>query len=74
MYILIITIFLLMALSDFPNLIKERAWKTVGILGGFYAVVLTLAVLLSLDITLPSPFVGIEKLIVDVLHLGYPKP
>ncbi len=74
MFILVVFIFILLALSDFPRLIKDKKWKMVGILGGFYVVVLTLAILLSFGVTLPSPYVGAQKLIVDVLHLGYPKP
>ncbi len=74
MFILVIVVFCLLALSDFPSLIKGGKWKAVVVLGCFYAGVLTLALLMSLDVKLPSPFVGMQELIVDVLHLGYPKP
>jgi hypothetical protein len=74
MVFLVIAIFILLALADFPQLIQDRQWKDVGLLGGFYAAVLTLAVLSSLGVTLPSPYVSIQYFIANVLHLGYPKP
>ena len=74
MFILVIVVFILLALSDFPQLIKSKKWKVVGVLGGLYAMVLTFAVLMSFNVKLPSPFVSIQDFITNVLHLGYPKP
>ncbi len=73
MIVLLIVIFILLALSDFPNLIKERKWYEVFVLSGFYVFVFTLASLMTFGVTLPSPIKGIQYIITDVLHLGYPK-
>ena len=74
MYILVIAVFIILALADFPKLIKSRKWKAVVVLALFYSTVLTLAILMALGMTLPSPFEGIQKFITNVLKLGYPKP
>lgn len=73
MVILVIVIFLLLALSDFPKLISEKKWYVVSVLSGFYVFTLVLAVLYTVGVTLPSPIKGIQHFIVDVLKLGHPK-
>ncbi|NLT14284.1 MAG: hypothetical protein GXY05_08060 [Clostridiales bacterium] len=73
MIVLVIGIFLLLALSDFPKLIKEKKWYVVSVLSGFYVFTIVLAVLYTAGVTLPSPIKGIQYLIVDVLHLGLQK-
>jgi hypothetical protein len=74
MFFLVIAIFALLALADFPQLVQDKKWKDVALLGGFYAAVLALALSSALGGTLPSPYVGLQDLIANVLHLGYPKP
>lgn len=74
MVILVLVIFILLALSDFPNLIKEKKWYDVTVLAGLYVFTAALSVLHAAGVTLPSPVKGIESFIVNVLHLGYPKP
>lgn len=74
MIILVFVIFILLALSDFPKLVKEKKWYEVSVLSGFYVFVTTLTVLYAAGVTLPSPVKGIQYFIVDVLGLGYPKP
>lgn len=73
MIMLVILIFTILGLSDFPKLVKEKKWYEVSVLFGFYLFVCTLSVLQSYGIVLPSPIRGIEHFIVNVLHLGYPK-
>jgi hypothetical protein len=73
MIVLVVFIFALLALSDFPKLIKDKKWYEVGVLAGFYVFVMTLAVLQAAGVSLPSPVKGIQHLIVEVLHLGYPE-
>ncbi len=73
MIVLVVFIFALLALSDFPKLIKDKKWYEVTVLAGFYVFVLTLAVLQAGGVPLPSPVKGIQHLIVEVLHLGYPE-
>ncbi len=74
MVLLVIVIFTLLALADFPQLVQDKKWKEVTLLGGLYAAVLALALSSALGATLPSPYVGLQNLIANVLHLGYPKP
>jgi hypothetical protein len=71
--VLVTIIFIILALSDFPKLVKDRKWYEVTVLSGFYVFVFTLAALMTFGVTLPSPVKGIQYFITDVLHLGYPK-
>lgn len=73
MIFLIIVIFILLGLSDFPKLVHDKKWYEVSVLSGFYVCVFTLAVLQSSGVVLPSPIKGIQSFIVNFLHLGYPK-
>ncbi len=73
MIVLVFVVFILLALSDFPTLIKEKKWYEVTVLAGFYVLVTTLCVLYTAGMTLPSPVKGIQSFIVNTLHLGYPK-
>lgn len=73
MFIIVLLIFGLLALSDFPPLVKNKKWYEVTVLSLFYLSVLTLACLQTFGVTLPSPTKGIQKLIVDVLKIGYPQ-
>lgn len=73
MIILVIIVFILMALSDFPKLVRSKKWYEVSVLSGFYVFVMTLAVLHTAGVILPSPIKGIQNFIINVLHLGYPK-
>lgn len=74
MIFLVIIAFALIALWDFPDLIKNKKWYEVTVLSILYVCVFTLAVLQAFGVTLPSPAKGIQKLVVDVLKIGYPKP
>jgi hypothetical protein len=74
MIFIVLIVFGLLALSDFPSLIKDKKWYEVTALSCLYVLTITLASLMTFGVTLPSPIKGIEKFIVDVLHLGYPKP
>lgn len=73
MIVLLTVIFILLALSDFPKLVSDKKWYEVSVLSGLYVCVFTLAALMTLGVTLPSPIKGIQNFITDVLHLGYPK-
>ncbi|SHH94720.1 hypothetical protein SAMN02745823_01598 [Sporobacter termitidis DSM 10068] len=73
MIFLIILIFIIMALADFPKLIKDKRWYEVTILSGVYIFVFVLAALQTSGVTLPSPIKGLQSFITNVLHLTYPK-
>jgi hypothetical protein len=70
---LILIIFTLLALSDFPSLIKKKKWPEVSVLSFLYVFVFVLAVLQSGGAALPSPALGIQTFLADVLKLSYPK-
>ncbi len=74
MIILVLIVFGLLALSDFPPLVKSRKWYEVAVLSALYVFALVLAALYTFDVVLPSPIKGVQKLIVDVLKVGYPEP
>lgn len=73
MVLLVIFIFAVLALSDFPKLIRSKKWYEVTVLSCLYVGVFILAVLQATGVKLPSPVKGIQHFIVDFLHLGYPK-
>ncbi|UOO36793.1 hypothetical protein IZU99_05745 [Oscillospiraceae bacterium CM] len=72
MLAVVIMIFAFMALADFSKLIREKKQKEIIVLVGFYGVVTTLAVILVLKGSLPSPLSGVRYLLGNVLHLRYP--
>lgn len=71
MIVLVFIIFGLLALSDFPELIKSKKKYEVTVLSILYIFAVTLASMYSLGITIPSPIKWIQSFIVDVLKLGY---
>ena len=73
MIVLVVVIFIILALSDFPELVHNKKWYEVGVLSGLYLFTFTLAALMAFGVTLPSPAKGIQNFIVNILHLGYPK-
>lgn len=73
MIFLVVVVFALMGLSDFPTLIKNKKWYEVSVLSGLYVFVFILAALQTFGVVLPSPIKGIQSFITNVLHLGYPK-
>jgi hypothetical protein len=72
MIVLIIGLFILLAFWDLPFLIKNRLKREIAVYSAVYVCALTLAVLLTLGIKLPSPLYPMITLIRDVLHLAYP--
>lgn len=73
MIVLIFVLFILLGLSDFPKLVHEKKWYDVSVLSCYYVFIFTLAALQSFGVILPSPIKGIQKFIIDILHLGYPE-
>ncbi len=74
MSLFVLVLFGLLALYDFPALLREEKRAEAGILLFFYLSALALVLLLVNGITLPSPAKGIQHVIVDILKIGYPKP
>jgi phage-related holin len=68
---LIIIVFILIALADFPSLIRHKKWYEFTVLSVFFLSAFVLAVLQSLGIPIPSPMKGVAYIIHNVLHLSY---
>ncbi len=66
-------IFALMALSDFPPLVKGKKWYELGFLCFLYVFIFTLAVLQTFGTPAPSPMPPIQKFLAETLKLSYPK-
>ncbi len=71
MIILIIIFFILIALADFPALIKYKKWYEFTVLSVFFLCAFVLAILQWRGISIPSPTKGAVFIIQDVLHLKY---
>ena len=71
MIFLIIAAFVLIALADFPTLIKQKRMYECTVLSIFLLFAFVLAVLQSFGVKIPSPIKGAEYVIRDLLHLTY---
>lgn len=74
MTVLVVGVFLLLALSDFPQLIQARKWYDAAVLAALYLFVLTMAVMQTLQMTVPSPVKAAQFLISQILGIRYPDP
>jgi uncharacterized protein with PQ loop repeat len=70
MIALIVILFLLLALVDFPKLIRSKNWYEVSVLSAFFFSAFVLAILQSYGITV-NPIKGAESIIKDMLHINY---
>ena len=73
MIVLVVMLFGLLALSDFPPLLKSGKRYDIIVLSGLYALGLALVTLQVFDVSFPGPIKGLQILIVDVLKIGYPE-
>jgi hypothetical protein len=73
MIIFVVSVFGLLALSDFPAILRNKRKKETAVLSFLYLFVFTLAAMQVFGVILPSPIKGIEAFITNVLHLEYPK-
>lgn len=71
MIIFLLIIFAIIAYINVPPLIRKKHWRDLIVYLGFYAIALTLSILLTLNISIPSPIKGIQYVIKDILHLNY---
>jgi predicted membrane channel-forming protein YqfA (hemolysin III family) len=71
MIFLIIAAFVLLALADFPALVKQKKWYEFTVLSVFFLSAFVLAILQSFEVKIPSPIKGAEYIIRDLLHLTY---
>ncbi|NLM83387.1 MAG: hypothetical protein GX189_01600 [Clostridiales bacterium] len=72
--VLVILVFVLLGIADFPELISKKQWKETIILGVFYAGVFILAILQVTRGEIPSPMMAIHYFIDKCLHMSFPPP
>jgi len=70
--VLIVVVFIILGLADFPELISSRRWYEVAVLACLYAGVFILAVLQATRGQIPSPMKAIHYVVENYLHLSYP--
>ncbi|WP_152802988.1 hypothetical protein [Alkalibaculum sporogenes] len=70
MIILVVSIYIIIALYQVPNLIKRECMRDLSAFCFFYTIALVLSILYVLDVKIPSPISGME-LILDKLQLHY---
>jgi len=71
MFILVLMAFAFVALINVPVLVREKRWKDLYIYSGIFAIALTLSILMTVEVQIPSPIKGIEYLLEKVLHITY---
>lgn len=71
MVFLLIVIFVVIALFEVPNLIKNKYWRELKV----FSILLLAAFMLSLfyivDLPIPNPTKWAEYIVKDILHLNY---
>ncbi|MBC8586860.1 hypothetical protein [Paratissierella segnis] len=67
----VIIIFLIISFIDLPNLIKKDSKKELIVVCSILCFGFILSSLYALGIDLPSPLVGIENFLKNILKLGY---
>lgn len=72
--VLVVFIFILLGLADFPELISSRRWYEAAVLACLYVGVFILAILQATRGHIPSPMKAIHNVIENYLNLSYPPP
>lgn len=63
--------FAVVAAVNVPGMVKEKLWKELLKYAAMFLVVFALAVLVALDVNVPSPIKGLMTFYRDVLHLSF---
>ena len=71
MILLLLGVFAVIALTDYPVLIQGKRKKELATLTVFYLLAFVLALLLFFNVKLPSPIQGAQYIIKDILHFSY---
>lgn len=69
--LLVLSGFALIAGIDLPGLVKKQLWHDLVIYAVMFLLVLLLALLVVLDVKVPSPILAIQAFYRDVLHLSF---
>ncbi len=71
MIFLTLAAFLVIAFADVPELIGKKRWREFFVYSLFFLAALTMGILLSLGVEIPSPIAGAQYIIKELLHLNY---
>lgn len=72
--LLVFSGFAVIAAIDLPGLIKNKLWRDLTIYSVIFLSVLALAVLIALDVGIPSPIKAAQAFYRDILHLSFKTP
>jgi len=70
--IFLLLIYALKIIIIVPGLIKRNEWRELAVFSILYIIAFVLGLMYVLDIPIPSPMHGLQRLIVDVLGIKYP--
>ncbi|MBE6907500.1 hypothetical protein [Marasmitruncus massiliensis] len=71
MIFLTLVAFLMIAFADVPELIGKKQWRELSVYSLFFLAALTMGILLSFGVEIPSPIAGAQYIIKEILHLNY---
>ena len=63
--------FVLMALFDVPSMVRNKEWKNLVVYSVIFLFVLTIGVLISFSVEIPSPIKAIQFFYENILHLSF---
>ncbi|WP_099204315.1 hypothetical protein [Scatolibacter rhodanostii] len=68
---IILAVFTGIAAYDLPPVIKNKQWRNLALYIVFFLFILLIGILMSLDVTIPSPIKAIQNFYQNVLHLAF---
>ncbi|AFQ43430.1 hypothetical protein [Desulfosporosinus meridiei] len=71
MLLLLISAFLGVVLYEVPNLIRNKYWRELVVFSVLFSLTFMLALLQTLGFQIPSPAIGVDYLVEDILHINY---
>lgn len=71
MIFLPIIVFILIALSEIPELVRQKYWPELIVFSFFLLFAFVLSLLTTINVDIPSPERTILHVFKDILHLSY---
>lgn len=71
MSFLLIIVFIFVAVINMPELIRKKYWNDLTVFSVLLFPSILMSFLLLNNVTIPSPFEGMNFIIKDLLHLNY---
>lgn len=69
----LLLIYALIIVITVPGLIRRKEWRELTAFSILYIIAFALGLMYVLDIPIPSPMKGLQRLIADVLGIKYPQ-